>query len=164
MMQKINFHKLFQIDLIAGKLFWKNPPKNRAHLVGIEAGVAIRNHCNKYYHIIKIDKKAYNRSRIIFYLSNGFECHDLIDHINGNSLDDRPTNLRNATYLENARNRKIGKPSKKLPMGIRMLPSGKFQARIKDIDRALSIGVFETIELAQSAYLAKRKELYNDFA
>jgi hypothetical protein len=36
----------------------------------------------------------------------------IIDHINGNSLDDRWMNIRDTTYAINAQNRLIGKPGK----------------------------------------------------
>jgi hypothetical protein len=49
-------------------------------------------------------------------------------------------------------------------MGVRLTPSGRFQARIAHFGKLLSLGAFATPQEAQSVYLAKRQELYREFA
>ena len=90
-----------------------------------------------------------------------FPC---IDHINGNSLDDRIENLREATIIENAWNHKKRKRKINLPMGVRNMANGKFQARIGYKGKQLHLGVFDTANEAKNIYELKRKELYGKFA
>jgi hypothetical protein len=147
-----------------GKLFWNNPPKQRAHLTGKEAGTEHRNSCGKIYIKVKIGKKSYQRSAIIFLMSTGKFPSDQIDHIDGNSLNDLPDNLREATSQQNAQNRRRLNASSHLPMGVRVTPSGRFQARIRFNGHLFSLGTFKGSAAASAAYVEKRKELFGEFA
>lgn len=77
---------------------------------------------------------------------NGF-C---IDHINGNSLDNRLSNLRIVSYRQNNQNRKCHREGQ-IP-GLRLRESGKWQARIWKSSRLVTIGSFKTKEEASKAY------------
>ncbi len=74
--------------------------------------------------------------------------YPLIDHISGNSLDDRPENIREADYLLNARNH--------LYRSIRITHNNRYQARIGQH----SIGVFSTRAEAEKAYDEERAKLW----
>jgi hypothetical protein len=74
----------------------------------------------------------------------------IIDHINGNSLDDRWMNIRDTTYAINAQNRLVGKPGRELPMGVKKLKSGRYLARIGVGRKSVSLGTFDTVEEAKS--------------
>ena len=154
---------LFTFDMKNGKVFWKNPPKLHPRMLGKEAGAKRLSGKNKYYCRIKINKKAVLRSHIIFYVANGFKAKPCIDHINGNSLDDRPCNLRQATITENAWNHKFRKKSNNLPMGIRF-QSNKFIARISHNKHQIHIGSFNKLDDAVNAYKQKRIELYGQYS
>jgi hypothetical protein len=84
-----------------------------------------------------------------------------MDHINGNTLDDRWCNLREATYEENAMNIKY-RDSGILPMGVTR-HRRKYKAAIGYLGNKLFIGCYDTPQLAHEAYLNKRKELFGDF-
>jgi len=162
--QRISWHQLFRVDFDAGKLFWFCPPKQHPDLLGTEAGNSQPSHNNKHYWVVQVNGKKYKRAHIIFYLINGHWPKPCIDHINGNSLDDRPSNLREATFTENAWNHKKRARRICLPMGVRNLASGKFQARISYFGKQIHLGSFDTPDEAASVYQAKRKELYGQFA
>jgi len=90
---------------------------------------------------------------------------DCIDHINGNSLDDRPENLRNATITQNAWNHFKRAKKQNLPMGVRInASSGKYAARIAYNKKLITIGTFKTAEEAHNAYINYKKELYGEYA
>jgi hypothetical protein len=156
-------HDLFVFDLENGKVFWKNPPKNHPKLLNQEAGHKLKTHSKKIYWKIKINSKNVFRSHIIFYVANGYRAFPCIDHINGNSLDDRPCNLRQATETENSWNHRTRKKTNDLPMGIRQ-QNKKFVARISHNNKPIYLGTFANLEDAVNIYKQKRIELYGQFS
>lgn len=156
---------LFDIDIKAGRLFWRSPPKQHPRLLGIEAGCPRTNHNGKRYWVVKIGKRHYRRGRLVYLVAYGRLPHPCVDHIDGDSLNDCISNLREATITENAWNHKGRSRRIQLPMGVRRIDSsGRFQARISFHGKQLHLGAFDTSEEARSVYIAKRKELYGEFA
>lgn len=155
-------NELFYVDDINGTCRWRNPPKHHPRLYGKDAGGARKTHSKKYW-VIKVGGVAYKRSQIILLVATGVWPGDCVDHINGDSLDDRAENLRHATAIENAWNHKKRAKVSDLPMGVRTTPRGGFQARIGYFKKQISLGVFATPEAASIVYQQKRKELFRDF-
>lgn len=156
--------RLFRVDLEAGRLFWREPPKNHPRLKGAEAGSPRPNHNGKAYWHVKIGGKAIKRGHIIYFLTFGRWPSPCLDHKDGNSENDAIANLREATVTENAWNHKGRKRTQALPMGVRSMPSGRYEARISHFGRQLHLGSYATPTEAAAAYSAKRKELYSEFA
>lgn len=153
-----------KVDVEAGSVTWIAPSKYHANLVGKEAGSARESRNGKLYWIIKIDGCALSRAHIVFLFANGYACPDHVDHINGNSLDDRAVNLRSATKTQNAWNHKTRAKKADLPMGVRQAQSGRFVARIACNKKKIHLGTFDTTEQAERVYQQKRKELFGEFA
>ena len=153
-----------RVDVDAGKVFWIDATKHHKRLNGTEAGTPRKTHHGKSYWHVKVDSYPLKRSHLVFLFATGKWPTLQIDHINGNSLDDRTANLREATATQNAWNHKGRAKKTGLPMGIREIPSGKYQARIARDKKTIHIGLFATIEQAVSAYQNKRKELFGEFA
>ena len=156
--------ELFWVNLGEGKLYWRSPPKNHPRLLNQEAGLPRRGQNGKEYWIIKIGKKPYRRGHLIYFLKHGQFATPCLDHINGNSLDDRIENLRAATIQQNAQNHKKRAKDSDLPMGVRLTSSGRFQARISLNKKQIHLGAYDTPQEAAAIYVAKRKELFNEFA
>jgi hypothetical protein len=154
---------LLEYDKSTGIMIWKKPPKRHPRLLGREAG-GPRSSGTKVYQKIVVFRKHYSRSRLAFLWVTGRWPSECIDHINGNSLDDRWLNLREATIMQNAWNHKKRKKKSPLPMGVRQNKYKKYVARISCNKKHISIGVFETPEEASNAYQEKRKELFNEYA
>lgn len=153
------------VDVESGRAYWIDATKHHAPLNGKEAGsIRAGNINNKHYWHIKIDGTPFKRSHIVFLFATGQWPKEQIDHINGNSLDDRITNLREATQLQNSWNHKTRAKKEGTPMGIRKIPSGKYQARIACNKKQYTIGVFAELCDAVSAYQSKRKELFGEYA
>lgn len=100
--------------------------------------------------------------RQILKAPNGIE----VDHINGNRLDNRKSNLRLATFSENQRNSKCQKNNK---LGIK----GVFWKRAKNrfiayitppLQKQIWLGSFKTAQEAKEAYCRAAKELHGEFA
>ncbi len=147
-----------------GVLKWIDPPKPHPDLYGQIAGSPIPSQSGKWYWNIQIDGRKYKRSRIVFCLTRGHWPQHQIDHINGQSLDDRPSNLREATQMQNAWNHHRRAKRSATPMGVRQIPSGRFIARISVNKQHIHLGVFSTPEDAAAAYQAARQQYFGEFA
>jgi len=84
----------------------------------------------------------------------------VIDHVNGDPLDNRIENLRECSQAQNLRNRKPSKNNKLGLIGVRRTASGKFTAYC----RGQYLGTFPTKESAAQAYDQVAKQLYGEFA
>ena len=88
-----------------------------------------------------------------------------VDHINGNKLDNKRSNLRICTNQENSFNRKIRSESTNGYKGIEYrLDKQKWRARIAFNSKKLSIGEYKTKEQAAVAYNIAAKYFFKDFA
>lgn len=90
-----------------------------------------------------------------------------VDHINGNSLDNRRANLRLATRWQNGLNTRRPKPPTSGFRGVRM-PAGKrrplYSAVICVRGRTLYLGGRPTAEEAARLYDAAAREHFGEFA
>lgn len=88
----------------------------------------------------------------------------LVDHRNGNGLDNRRSNLRLATQAQNMSNR--GRPTNNTSgyKGVSAGRLGGWRAYITSRGKRLDIGTFASKEEAAEAYNAKALELHGEFA
>lgn len=88
----------------------------------------------------------------------------VVDHINGNRLDNRRENLRFCTQRDNARNKGLSKSNTSGYKGVSYNKSrNKWSAYILR-DDSYHIGYFDTAEEAANAYDYYAKKFYGDFA
>lgn len=85
-----------------------------------------------------------------------------VDHINGDGLDNRMSNLRVCSRSDNAKNRKMSKHSKVPFKGVQK-HGRKFRARITVDGERYTLGSFETPEEANKAYCAFGMEKHKEF-
>jgi hypothetical protein len=85
------------------------------------------------------------------------------DHINGNKLDNRESNLRSCNNTENSRSRTRATTPKSGFIGV-CRKNQKWQASIMSDYRKTYIGVFDTPELAARAYDDAARRLHGSFA
>lgn len=152
------------VDVTTGIARWLDATKHHRRLVGSVAGSSREGTHGKRYWVIKINGLQYLRSQIVFAIKSGAWPDHLIDHKNGDSLDDRGENLRPATVLQNAWNHKTRAKASPLPMGVRCTRSMRFQARLQVNKKAIVVGVFDCPEAASAAYQQARKEAFGDYA
>lgn len=103
------------------------------------------------YVVANINKKTTTIHRHILML-DGRE--NVVDHINGNRLDNRRSNLRVCTANQNAKNTRVKKNNTSGYPGIRKTKFGKFCVRITVNREYIHVGTCATIEEA----IEKRKE------
>lgn len=138
-----------------GQFFWKK-----------EAGT-ITGHGYRY---IRVNGKMMLAHRMAWLMEYGEDPEgQLIDHINGNRLDNRIENLRLATFSQNGANAKrhsrntsgLKGASKVLKKG---KWTGKWQSTITVRNKQLYLGSFNTAEDAHAAYLVAAQQHHGEFA
>lgn len=88
-----------------------------------------------------------------------------IDHINGDGLDNRRSNLRIATHAQNMQNRKLFTNSSTGFKGVSAYnPTGLWQAKIAINGRRIWLGVFATPEAAHDAYVRASASMHGEFS
>jgi hypothetical protein len=93
----------------------------------------------------------------------GALSRDLVDHKNGNTLDNRRENLRLTDHSGNAANR-FARVSRTGFKGVYPMPSGRFRAQINVRGRALWLGSHATPERAAAAYASAAAHHFGAFA
>lgn len=87
-----------------------------------------------------------------------------IDHVNGNTLDNRRENLRICTKAENNRNRCINKNNKSGFKGVSWdKKTSKWRAFVYKNGKSIYCGLFITPEEAHKAYYEASKKYYGEF-
>lgn len=143
-------------DPATGLFHWKTSPCNNTP-AGSRAGKTTR----AGYLVISFKGTKYQSHRIAWLIMTGREPIDQIDHKNGDSLDNRWRNLREATPRQNCQNRG---PRGLLPKGVTRARGGLFRAQIWTGERKLTLGYFDTPEAANSAYAAAAAQFFGEFA
>jgi hypothetical protein len=88
-----------------------------------------------------------------------------VDHINGDPLDNRRSNLRLCTHAENMRNRRRSTDNKSGFKGVYFdLERKKWRTSIRCDGRRITLGRFDKIEDAYAAYCAAAVKYHGEFA
>lgn len=146
--------EVLRYEPATGALIWQKKIA-RQMIVGTRAGSLYKNG----YRIVTVDREIHPASRVIWLMMTGEWPTMFVDHINGNRADDRWVNLREATPLENQRNRRA-------LVGLKGVSwhKGKWRARIHVGAQQLHLGRFESDRAAAIAYDAAARQHFGEFA
>jgi hypothetical protein len=138
--------ELFAINEEVG-LIWKKKPHPKAHVEpGDVAGCA----SPEGYRRVTVQGRHYYAHRIVWAIVHGNDPSGLqIDHINRDTTDNRPSNLRLATGRQNALNRDEGCSSATGEQCIYL--TGRKKNPYKAVAYGKHLGNFKTIEEAKKA-------------
>lgn len=122
--------------------------------------IYVRGHSNKLYATISYNGiKLFLHRFLIGITDTNYSLDKTVDHINGNSLDNRLSNLRICTQKENMKNIR----KNKIPGVAWLKYNKKWVARIMSNYKSIHIGNYTTYEEAVLARLIKEKELCGEF-
>lgn len=119
------------------------------------------------WHVLKGANTWYaKRNRVKPYMLHGFLTGwILVDHINGNGLDNRRANLRLASHAQNHANSQKRKGKSSPYKGVSWSRSGaKWMATIRSAGKTTYLGVFTNPIEAAKAYDRAASEIYGEFA
>lgn len=163
---------LLRYDDETGTLFWKprplspfNPGKHQVRIcncwnskfAGKQAGtISITGRL-----MVSIYQRDYLAHRIVWLLKTGTWPKDQIDHIDGDPLNNRFSNLRESTQAENVQNIFLYRNNKSGYQGVSWSEAnGKWLATIQIGRRQRYLGVFSSAEEASKAYLEAKSRLH----
>ena len=107
---------------------------------------------------VRFDSKSYYLHRIIWKIVYDTECN-LIDHIDGNPLNNRICNLRSVDSLTNSKNCKLSVTNKSGHTGVSWSKSNnKWEAYIWKDYKKYNLGLYEDLDDAVAARKAKSIE------
>jgi hypothetical protein len=87
-----------------------------------------------------------------------------VDHVNHDGTDNRKSNLREATHLENARNHKLYARNKSGVNGVHWHKGAhKWQAYVTHNKKQVHLGLFTSLHAAIAARRAAEVEYYGEF-
>lgn len=131
-----------------GAFIWKTPHPSS----GVKPGHVVATKLNGYLCVKLLNRKYYTHRLAFLYVDGKMPPRSRkVDHINGEKTDNRWKNLRLVSAKQNNRNQ--GKHRAGVT-GIREMPSGNWEVRIKHDWKTRYVGTFKTKD---EAIAARRK-------
>lgn len=143
-----------------GKFYWLKS-NNQSAIIGGEAGTI---EPETGYVRFTVFGRKYQAHRLAWLYVYGEWPKNQIDHQNLDRSDNRISNLREATYLDNAANKRAFRSNRIGLKGVSKRPDGMFWARIGIGNKVESIGLFDCPAAAHLAYIVKAAEYFGEFA
>jgi hypothetical protein len=158
--------RLLRYEPQTGDFFWLVDRNNQFVGAGSIAG------CNwasgptrRLYRVIRINGKGYLAHRLAWLYVHGRWPKENIDHIDSDGLNNRLSNLREATRMQNTRNARLKRSNTSGYKGVSFRKdSGKWMASIHANGRKMYLGKYETPEEAHAAYVAAAHKFHGEFA
>jgi hypothetical protein len=150
---------LLSYDPMTGALDWKRPPRR-----GVAAGPA--GHINSEgYRIVGYNGHEYMAVHLIWFLQTGEWPVHGVDHEDRNQGNDKWSNLRPATCVQNNQNRGLRKDNSTGVHGVGYDPRrGNFHARIRVDGKSIYLGGSRDLEVIAGLRRAAEIKHFGEFS
>jgi hypothetical protein len=135
--------ELLRYDEETGNLYWKTSGSGR---LGIDTKAGYLRKSG--YVVIGIEGSVYAAHRVVYALAYSQSIVGCVDHIDGNTSNNRLSNLREVSASVNQQNNKARGTC---------LDRGRWRASIRKNYKRTYLGYFDTEEAAHQAYLEAKK-------
>ena len=144
-------------DYKDGELYWKiDSAKN------VKAGDIAGNIQPNGRKRLRFNKKDYLVHRLVFLYHHGY-APKILDHIDGNPLNNKIENLREANIVQNGQNRKLNKNTATGMKNVSKCGS-KYRVQLNVNGESKCFGLFDDIELAGLVAVEARNKYHKEFA
>lgn len=151
--------KMLYYNKRTGVFLWKQAPSS-----WYETGKRADRKGTGGYRVIRLNKRDYFVHRIAWLYVTGSWPRFFIDHLNGKRADNRWTNLREATLVENLYNQKRSKNNKSGIKGVSWDKRRKKWRAVLVYNRGFKhLGYYEKKADAGFAYVKAAKEYFKNF-
>ena len=152
------FNSIFHYREDTGELYWK--VKTRNTYIGQIAGTL---HQDKYMQV-GYQGKIYRNHRVIYIMHHG-DTDMIIDHIDGNTLNNKINNLRKCTPLQSAHNTGPVRNSKSKYKGVAWEERRrKWKVEIRNNGKKIWLGYYECEHTAAIKYNEAALKYHGEFA
>lgn len=120
----------------------------------------------KRYRSVFLNRITYKVHRLTYQFANNIEnLEGQVDHIDGNTFNNHPSNLRLSTQSENMQNTKINNKNTSGYKGVNWVEHGQcWQCRITVNGKRIFLGAFKDKEKAAQAYTQAAQLYFGEFA
>ena len=156
MLTQARLKELIKYEPDTGNFIWIAPTRRRI-VFGSIAGCLMN---GGYWHI-RIDAKKYLAHRLAWLYVHGEFPIEHLDHIDGNRINNRFSNIRACSRAENGQNRISNKNSTSKYLGVHWHRlSNRWQAQIRINKKPIYLGLFDSEQDAYAAYCKAKKEIH----
>jgi len=143
-----------------GNLYWKQRPALCLKIGSLAGTVKIHDP----YKRVQVCKKNLLQHRVIFFMHHGY-LPEFVDHIDGNTFNNKIENLRPATRSQNCINRKIMSSNKSGYKNVRWCKTAKkWEVKMRVNNKNTYFGWYDDLQEAAKAAEKLRNEHYKEFA
>lgn len=142
-------------------LFWIAKPPRSHRDIGFPAG-----YVKGGYRVVKYKRRLYSTHRLMWIMRGGDIPEDmLLDHIDGNPLNNAPENLRLVTYAQNNHNRcRAINNTSGVPNVYWYKSNQKWGVSVMCLGVKHFAGFFSDIETAANVAVQLKRSLHGDYA
>ena len=156
--------KFVRYNFCSGRLFWRKSPGG-----GIRANASAGHHAlargKPVFMTLRFRGKLYLSHRVIWRIVTGSWPGKGIDHKDLNPWNNKFSNLREATQVQNCANVRVRRNSVSGLKGVGFNKhAGKYKAKIKIGPKQKHLGYFSDPLEAHAAYCRAAKEVFGEFA
>ena len=152
-------HEVLKYDPFTGKFTWREraeaypSPMSSIRAFNTQmAGKPVYEENHRGYYRMVLLGKRYKSHRVAWAMHTGDWPSNQIDHINGDKVDNRIENLREATQTENSRNMKIPTTNTSGVIGVSWdKKARRWRAGITAAGKQVYLGTFESFDDAVAA-------------